>query len=573
LDVDDRLDDLRAPYVVERYNADMDRRGFFTAAMLIGILLIADEVGGVQRVVSTTSQFTSALAAAAPGDEILLQPGTYGGGHYRANLQQVTIRSVDPANPATIDGGSNGIQLSDAVQVTLADLIFRNQTGNGLNIDDGGSFGTPTTGITLRNLTVRDIVTAGNNDGIKLSGVNDFLIDNVRVLNWGIGGSAVDMVGCHNGLVQNSLFAHTNTANGGTTLQPKGGSKNITFRANRIDLPPDAGRAVQAGGSTGAQFFRFVDGDSGYEADEIVAEGNVIIGGSSAFSWVNIDGGIFHHNVVSRPFRWVARILNENQGSATIVDTQNGQLRDNRIVFNDTSSEFSTAVNVGPETVPSSYSFARNRWLNLANPTPAGSTPSLPTTEVDGVYGGDPMAATDVAQIWDFSWGKWVVNANATQKSVEIASYQTLRRATPGSEATFEPLSADPLTGAWTSTSLVGATIQLPAFSQVILIDPAACPNCVSVAGDYDGNGVVNSLDYGVWRSEFGNSASPADGNGDGAVGAADYVVWREALPNGGGSGASSVNVIPEPASLIVGILLTAAVACGLRLQSGFCVW
>ncbi len=32
-----------------------------------------------------------------------------------------------------------------------------------------------------------------------------------------------------------------------------------------------------------------------------MAEGNVIIGGSSAFSWVNIDGGVFHHNLVHRP--------------------------------------------------------------------------------------------------------------------------------------------------------------------------------------------------------------------------------------------------------------------------------
>ena len=131
--------------------------------------------------------------------------------------------------------------------------MFRNQVDNGLNIDDGGTFATPATNITLRNITVRDIVTAGNHDGIKLSGVNDFLIDRVQVQNWGTGGSAVDMVGCHRGLVQNSNFVHTNTANGGTTLQPKGGCKDITFRANRIELPPDAGRAVQAGGSTGTR--------------------------------------------------------------------------------------------------------------------------------------------------------------------------------------------------------------------------------------------------------------------------------------------------------------------------------
>ena len=516
------------------------------AVCAVGLLLCGvRQLAAVQRVVANTSQFSTALAAATAGDEIVLQPGVYGGGHYRASLDHVTIRSADPANPAIIDGGSNGIQLSDPSHVTLSDLVFRNQVDNGLNIDDAGTYDSPANNITIKNVTVRDIVSAGNHDGIKLSGVNDFLIENVQVFNWGTGGSAVDMVGCHRGLIQNSNFTHTNTANGGTTLQPKGGTKDVTFRANRIELPPDAGRAVQAGGSTGAQFFRFVDGDSGYEADEIIAEGNVIIGGSSAFSWVNIDGGVFHHNVVNRPFRWVARILNENQGSTTIVDTQNGQLHDNRIVFNDTGSEFSTAVNVGSETVPSSYSFARNRWLNLANPTAAGSTPVLPVAEVGGTYGVDPVAPTDAAHVWDFAWGKWIVNANATQKSVEIPTFASLRRATAGASAAFQPLENDPLSGAWTSATIPTSTLQLPAFSQVILIDPAACPNCLSLTGDFDQNGVVNSLDYNTWRTAYGTALAAADGNLNGVVDAADYVIWRNAI-TAAGSNAELVVSIPE---------------------------
>ena len=507
----------------------MKTKIFACVAVCWCLLTASNHAAAADRVVATAAEFSAALAAAAPGDQILLRPGVYGGGHYRTNLRQVTIRSLDPTDPAIVDGSSTALQLSDARQVTLSDLVFRNQTLNGLNIDDGGSFQTPSTDITLRNITVRDIQTAGNHDGIKLSGVNGFLIDDVRVHNWGTGGSAVDMVGCHNGLIQNSLFAHTNPANAGTTLQPKGGSKDITFRANRIELPPDAGRAVQAGGSTGAEFFRFVDGDSGYEADQIVAEGNVIVGGSSAFSWVNIDGGVFHHNLAHRPHRWVARILNENQGN-DIVDTRNGQFHDNRIIYNDTSTEFSTAVNVGPETVPSSYTFARNRWLNLANPTPAGSTSELPTSETGGINGDTSLTnQLDAAVVWDFSWGKWIVNASNVANSVELADFNTLRRATPGDAAEFQPLEANPLVGAWSAAAIPAATIELPAFSQVILIDPLACPNCLGVVGDYDGDGVVNQADYNVWRVAFGATRGTADGNGDGVVDAADYVVWRRA--------------------------------------------
>ncbi|WP_428304057.1 hypothetical protein [Lacipirellula sp.] len=503
------------------------------------------EAAAVDRVVSTTAQFSAALAAAGAGDAIILQPGTYGGGHFRANLQGVTIRSADPANQAIIDGGSNGIQLSDPANVTIADLVFRNQTGNGLNIDDGGTFETPATNLALRNITVRDIVTAGNNDGIKLSGVNDFLIENVRVLNWGVGGSAVDMVGCHRGLIQNSNFTHTNSANSGTTLQPKGGCKDITFRANRIDLPRGSGRAVQAGGSTGTPFFRFVDGDSDYEANQIVAEGNVIIGGSSSFSWVNIDGGAFHHNVVSRPGQWVARILNENSGSA-IVDTQNGSFHDNRIVYNDTASEFSTAVNVGPETLPNTFTFARNEWLNLANPTAAGSTPSLPTPETGGVYGVGSATAIDEPQVWNFAWGKWIVNANATPQSVDVSGLQGLRQASGGAGATFHPLNTDPLDGAWTLANVPASTLTLPAFSQAILIDPGVH---LSLAGDYDDDGDVDGGDFLVWQRSVGSAAGalPNDPTGV-AIGPQQLSVWKSNF----GASAGSVLAVPEPATRVL---------------------
>ncbi len=383
--------------------------------------------------------------------------------------------------------------------------------------------------ITLRNLTVSDIESPGNHDGIKLTGVNGFLIENVEVRNWGTGGSALDISGGHHGLVQNSLFVHTASEIGASVLRAKGGSKDITFRANRIEDPLKGVRAIQAGGSTDLEFYLFIDGDSGYEADEIVAEGNVIVGAHSGFSWVNIDGGVYHHNLLYRPGNWVARILNENRG-LPIVDTQNGKFHDNRIVYNDTADEFHSPVNVGDETLPETFQFSRNKWLNLANPTPEGSTPSLPVLEEDGMYGGDPMADPDAAQIWDFPWGKWIVNANSSEKSVELANFQTLQRAKPGEATKFHPLNANPLSGKWTFESLPMATIQVPEFSQIILIDPETCLNCIMPVGDYDGNGTVDHADYDVWRAAFGTNNLVADGNGNGLVDAADYTVWRNAI-------------------------------------------
>ena len=97
-------------------------------------------------------------------------------------------------------------------------------------------------------------------------------------------------------------------------------------------------------------------------------EGNVVVGGGAAFSWVNIDGGIVHHNLVQGPAPWVMRILNENEGSAIVV-TKNGQFHDNEVAFA-TGGAFNSAVNVGDGTEPETFQFARNHWLNLPTRRP-----------------------------------------------------------------------------------------------------------------------------------------------------------------------------------------------------------
>ncbi len=438
-------------------------------AVVAAVVLICSGLRGYAAdiVVTNEAQLNAALNSADDGDRILLAPGIYSGGFFKSGLTGVIIRSQFTANPAVISGGNNAFQLSDATRVTLEHLICQGQTGNGLNIDDGGSFATPSTDIIIRNLIVRDMNAGGNNDGIKLSGVTGFLIENVQIINWGAGGSAVDPVGSHHGLIQNSLFRHDSIGATGSGIRPKGGSKDIIVRANRVELPGTNGRAIQAGGSTGSQFFRFIDGDSGYEADEIRVEGNVVVNGSAPFAFVNIDGGLFHHNYAWRPDDWFIRILNENQGDL-IVDTQNGVLSGNVMVFNDTPSEFNSAINIGSETEPQTFSFLMNQWYNIANP--GNSQPNLPSTEIGGIYGVPPAYDVDEAIGWQFAWGTWIVNANESANSFAVSAPELFREAIPGADATFDPLLANPFSGDWTYQSLQSGSIIMPSFAQGYLV-------------------------------------------------------------------------------------------------------
>lgn len=91
------------------------------------------------------------------------------------------------------------------------------------------------------------------------------------------------------------------------------------------------------------------------------------------------------------------------------------------------------------------------------------------------------------------------------------------------------------------------------------------------IAGDFSGDGVVDAVDFVVWRDTIGASGSQlrADANHDGAVTTLDYDIWRANFGNklpdlfpGGGTGLDLASV-PEPN--VIGILIVAFIARGRR--------
>ena len=335
--------------------------------------------------VSTRTEFINALRNAQPGTHILVEPGTYSGNIYLNEIHgtaaaPIVVKAADPSNRPVFTGGTNVIQFSDVSHLEIHDLILQNSSANGLNIDDGGSRASPTHHILLENLIIRNIGSSGNQDGIKLSGVDDFVVRNSEISRWGTYGSGIDMVGAHRGLIEGNRFVGRSIA-GGNGVQAKGGSLDVVIRGNRLE---NAGsRAVQIGGSTGLQFFR-PNSSVGYEAKDITVEQNFIIGSEAAVAFVSSDGGIVRHNTIYHPSRWVFRILNENRNPG-FINTRNGVISDNIIVW---GSGLSTHVNVGSATQANTFTFARNWWYNNSNPS--SSRPSLPTAESNGVIGIDP---------------------------------------------------------------------------------------------------------------------------------------------------------------------------------------
>jgi hypothetical protein len=338
--------------------------------------------------VTNSTELNAAVNAATPGTRVLLQPGVYAPGNFFSNIvgqpgRPIIIAGANPANKPVFQGGTEALHFSDIAYVEIRDLVVEGASANGINIDDGGTYDTPSHHVTLSGLVVRNVGTTGNQDGIKLSGLQQFVVENSTISFWGGGGSAIDMVGCHDGLIVGTSFRHTAGMTNGTGVQAKGGCTRITVRDNRFD---NAGsRAVQIGGSTGLQFFR-PQPPAGYEAKDVMVEGNVIVGSQAAVTFVGVDGATVRFNTIYRPERWVIRILQETTEPG-FVPSRNGVFTDNIVAFR--TDELSTAVNVGPNTAPETFTFARNWWYAINNP--AQSTPSLPVAETNGTYGVDPQ--------------------------------------------------------------------------------------------------------------------------------------------------------------------------------------
>ena len=175
------------------------------------VLLLSQSAMSQTVMVNTRDQIVKAVQQAKPGTTILIAPGTYQGGLHFNGLQgeegkPIILAAADKENPPVFKGRNSSFHLTDPAFVELYNLVLTEARGNGINIDDGGSYDTPAHHVVLRGLTIRDVGPEGNRDGIKLSGLDNFRVEDCTIERWGDRGSGIDMVGCHDGTV-NALHA------------------------------------------------------------------------------------------------------------------------------------------------------------------------------------------------------------------------------------------------------------------------------------------------------------------------------------------------------------------------------
>ena len=286
------------------------------------------------------SSLQEAAPLAEPGDTLLLIDEVLKPNNYISYLQGTEdkpIYIVGATNTNSFWGGAVAFQISNARYLIFSGIWFGNQTLNGVNIDDGGDFSTPSTNIIFDDCHWTKLDANGNNDMLKLSGVDEFIIRNCSFTDCSEGGSQIDMVGCHRGLIEDCHF----DGGGSNCIQAKGGSSKLAIRRN---LFVDGGqRAINIGGSTGLQYFRPLGVN--YEATEIAAYANVFVFGTTAFAFVGATESTFINNTVLLPHKWAFRILQENI-SEGMLPCGNNVVANNIFSLEPESATY--PVNIGP---------------------------------------------------------------------------------------------------------------------------------------------------------------------------------------------------------------------------------
>lgn len=356
-------------------------------ALLPLLIVLSDFARAAEVEVRTPTELKAALQAPVPGTILKIGSGEFPGGWAVSGAQHLTVEALDAKALPVFRGGNTGWHFSRCDDLTVRGLVIAGQADNGLNIDDGGQRDHPVKGVTIENVEVREIGPKGNHDGIKLSGIEDFTVRDCTVEGWG--GQAVDMVGCHRGLVTNCEFRGKDGFSATAGIQMKGGTSEIIVEKCRFLQAGD--RPVNMGGSTGMDYFR--PPGAKYEARALTVRDCVFEGSECAAAFVGLDGGTFSGNTILYPEKWIFRILQETRAEG-FPPCRNVVVRDNRIVFR--RSQVATEVNIGEGTAPETFEFTGNRWF--AEDRPEQSKPKLPVAESGGKYSSDPRMASPVQE-------------------------------------------------------------------------------------------------------------------------------------------------------------------------------
>lgn len=165
--------------------------------------------------------------------------------------------------------------------------------------------------------------------------------------------------------------------------------------------------------------------------------------------------------------------------------------------------------------------------------------------------------------------GKFMHDGRFSTLAEVVGFYSTQIQNNPNLDAKLKTPQQNPIHFNFTQQQITQLTDFLNTLTDTIFLSSSLFADpFVTLPGDYTGDGVVNTADYDLWRSSYGDTTLlVADGNGDNVVDGGDYLLWRKNLGKTWQSLATGSDLepgagtVPEPASIG---LVALAIATGL---------
>ena len=319
-----------------------------------------------------------AVSLMAPGVAVRILPGEYEETFWENNKRgteenPIWIGGYDPDGKGTrplMKSSQGFFHSSNCSYLIFHDMEIttppfpgekKYRTGiHALNTADGSDF-------VFRNLYVHHV----HDSPLKFAGANHYFVLDCEVSHdqQGLRGSgSIDNVGCHHNIVAYN-YIHSGV---GIGIVYKGGSANNDIYNNLIVNPGIT--AITMGQSTGREFFRppLTDDRTTYEAQNIRAYSNIIIGGRAPLQMISSRGCYFVNNTVIHPSHWIFRILN-NDSEDQLKLANFGNPHDNVIAnnifyyFSPSGEHLNVSANVKPED-RKSIIISNNIFYNVTNP-------------------------------------------------------------------------------------------------------------------------------------------------------------------------------------------------------------
>jgi hypothetical protein len=377
--LDARVDAVRDAYVPRPCDAPAS---FADGLVPSRILHVAP--GALHGDGSAGAPFGSIAAAAAvatPGTFIKLASGEHATNQFVPDLRGTAQAPIwiggAPGTYPLIRGGSEALHLTRPAYVVVQNLELRDQTGNGINIDDGVGDG-DAHHVALNDLYVHRVDSTGTNACVREAGVDNLYVSGSGLNRCSVG---IDLIGVHGAVVARNLLHGSMIA----AVQVRGGSSDVDIRQNKIGDANSAG--ISLGGTTPLSLFRppLSTTTPNAEARRVRAFNNIITGSTwLPFAFVGcVDCLIAHNLTYVRPAALI-RILQgtESQAGYVFEPTSYGRVINNSFVWMQALS--SPHVEVAPFASASTFTFSNNLWWST---TQSSSTPILPVTETGSVIG------------------------------------------------------------------------------------------------------------------------------------------------------------------------------------------